>query len=286
MPTAVVTGATGFLGGHIVRLLLENDYKVRALYRSEATMAAIAELPIEFVQGDVSDRASLDRAMHDAPDLVFHVAASTAMWKPRSAQQTLINVEGTRNVVQSALRAKVGRLVHTSSVAVYGLTSEVISETSPHLGRESWINYARSKALGEDAVHAGIRSGLDAVPFAGPPPGTRAIARADLPEGLKRFVPKGAALVPVAGAKSGPEIVYPPQGARVELAGASGSAFSPLVLKLQGGKAPFRWLANGKPLDGLFRRRTATWMPDGKGFSKLTVIDAAGKATTVDVLIQ
>ncbi len=163
MPTALVTGATGFLGGHIVRLLLENDYTVRALYRSETTIAAIAELPIEFVQGDVSDRASLDRAMHDAPALVFHVAASTAMWKPRSAEQTLVNVEGTRNVVQAALRAKAGRLVHTSSVAVYGLTEEVISESSPHLGRDSWINYARSKALGEDAVQAGIRSGLDAV---------------------------------------------------------------------------------------------------------------------------
>ena len=130
------------------------------------------------------------------------------------------------------------------------------------------------------------RSGLEPVPFAGPPPGAKTIARADLPEGLKRFVPKSAALVPVAGTVSGPEIVYPPQGARIELAETSGAAFSPLVLKLQGGKAPFRWIANGQPLDGVFRRRTATWMPDGKGFSKLTVIDAAGKATTVDVLIQ
>ena len=130
------------------------------------------------------------------------------------------------------------------------------------------------------------RSGLEPVPFAGPPPGAKAIARADLPEGLKRFVPKSAALVPVAGTVSGPEIVYPPQNARIELADTSGAAFSPLVLKLQGGKAPFRWIANGQPLDGVFRRRTATWMPDGKGFSKLTVIDAAGKATTVDVLIQ
>ncbi|MCB1493080.1 MAG: penicillin-binding protein 1C, partial [Rhodobiaceae bacterium] len=130
------------------------------------------------------------------------------------------------------------------------------------------------------------RSGLDPVPLRDPPPSTRTIARADLPEGLKRFVPKGADLVPVAGATSGPEIVYPPQGARVELAHSSDGDIAPLVLKLQGGKAPFRWIANGEPLDGLYRRRTAAWVPDGKGFSKLTVIDAAGKATTVDVLIQ
>ena len=163
MPTALVTGATGFLGGHIVRLLLERDYTVRALYRSEATLASIAELPIEAFQGDVTDRDALDRAMADAPDLVFHVAASTASWKPQFAQQTRINVEGTRNVAQAALRAKVGRLVHTSSVAVYGLTEDVISEQSPHLGRDSWINYSRTKALGEEAVQAAMRSGLDAV---------------------------------------------------------------------------------------------------------------------------
>ena len=58
------------------------------------------------------------------------------------------------------------------------------------------------------------------------------------------------------------------------------------MLKLQGGKSPFRWIANGQPLDGIYRRRTASWFPDGKGFSRLTVIDAAGKATTVDVLVQ
>ncbi|MCC0030453.1 MAG: penicillin-binding protein 1C [Brucellaceae bacterium] len=130
------------------------------------------------------------------------------------------------------------------------------------------------------------RSGLKPAPFRAAPRGARTLAAAELPQGLKRFVPKTAALVPVAGTSEGPEIVYPPQGARVELANASDGDFSPLVLKLQGGKAPFRWIANGRPLDGVYRRRTAAWVPDGKGFSKLTVIDAAGKATTVDVLVQ
>lgn len=163
MATALVTGATGFLGGHIVRLLLDRNYHVRALYRSESTLAAIADLPVETVQGDVTDRHSLDRAMADAPDLVFHLAASTAVWKPQFALQTRINIEGTRNVAQAALQAGVGRLVHTSSVVVYGLTSALITEQSPHLARGSWINYAHTKALGEDAVQAAIRSGLDAV---------------------------------------------------------------------------------------------------------------------------
>ena len=58
------------------------------------------------------------------------------------------------------------------------------------------------------------------------------------------------------------------------------------MLKLQGGRAPFRWLANGKPLIGIDRRRTATWLPDGAGYSTLTVIDAAGRAASVKVFVE
>ena len=129
------------------------------------------------------------------------------------------------------------------------------------------------------------KSGLKPVPFRKAPAGTQAIAQADLPQGLKRFVPKGAALVPVKGASASPEIIYPPQGARVDL-GMASSQPMPLALKLQGGRAPFRWLANGKPLDALSRRRTSSWMPDSAGFSKLTVIDASGKAASVDVFVE
>lgn len=129
------------------------------------------------------------------------------------------------------------------------------------------------------------KSGLKPVPFRKAPAGTLAIARADLPEGLKRFVPKGAGLVPVKGVSASPEIIYPPQGARVDL-GIASSQPMPLALKLQGGRAPFRWLANGRPLDTLSRRRTSSWMPDSAGFSKLTVIDAAGKAASVEVFVE
>ena len=60
----------------------------------------------------------------------------------------------------------------------------------------------------------------------------------------------------------------------------------PLLLKLQGGRAPFRWLANGRPLAGSLRRRTASWMPDSDGYSVLTVIDAAGRSASVEVIID
>ncbi len=163
MATALVTGATGFLGGHLVQLLLDRDYQVRVLYRSETSLAPLTGLDVQTFRGDVTDVASLDGALTGKVDVLFHVAASTASWRPKFAEQMRINVDGTRNVVQAALRAGVGRLVHTSSVAVYGLTNEVINERSPHLGRDSWINYSRSKALGEEEVQIGIRAGLDAV---------------------------------------------------------------------------------------------------------------------------
>lgn len=163
MKTALVTGATGFLGGHLVQQLLDARWKVRALYRSQASMGVLAALDVDARQGDVTERASLERALAGGVDVVFHAAASTAAWKPRAAELERINVEGTLNVVEACLAAGVKRLVHTSSVAVFGLTEDVIDERSPHLGRQSWIDYARTKAQGEEVVHEGIARGLDAV---------------------------------------------------------------------------------------------------------------------------
>ena len=60
----------------------------------------------------------------------------------------------------------------------------------------------------------------------------------------------------------------------------------PLALKLQGGKAPFRWLANGRPLEGLSYRRTSEWRPEGAGYATLTVIDAAGRAASVRIFVE
>ena len=130
-------------------------------------------------------------------------------------------------------------------------------------------------------------SGLAAVPLQASAgrrvPGPRA---SDLPVTLERFVsPDGAGQRDVAATEPAPQIIFPPDGARVEL-GASTADATPLVLKLQGGRAPFRWLANGKPLVEVARRRTATWQPDGTGYSTLTVIDAAGRAASVKVFVE
>jgi penicillin-binding protein 1C len=129
------------------------------------------------------------------------------------------------------------------------------------------------------------RSGLASVPLRRPPAGAFRQAQDELPVTLERFAAPGDLAVAATVAEPAPRIIFPPDGARVELGAATADA-SPLVLKLQGGRAPFRWLANGKPLMEVARRRTATWLPDGTGYSTLTVIDAAGRAASVKVFVE
>jgi penicillin-binding protein 1C len=91
---------------------------------------------------------------------------------------------------------------------------------------------------------------------------------------------------PASGARARPlAIVHPPDGARVELSEALTGTMR-LALKLEGGAAPFRWLANGRLLDGAERRRSLLWVPDSPGASMLTVIDAAGEAASVTIYID
>lgn len=128
------------------------------------------------------------------------------------------------------------------------------------------------------------KSGLAAVPLPRAPTGVRKPSRDELPVTMERFAPLEER-VTAAASEPAPRIVFPPEGARVDL-GAAGDEATPLVLKLQGGRAPFRWLANGRLLSDPVRRRTATWQPDGAGQSTLTVIDAAGRAASVRVFVE
>jgi penicillin-binding protein 1C len=129
------------------------------------------------------------------------------------------------------------------------------------------------------------KSGIATTPLPRPPSGAMRIAPAQLPISQRRFAINPSGLLATSGREAAPQIVYPPEGAHVDL-GAKRGDLSPLMLKLQGGRAPFRWLANGKPLPDLSRRRTNQWVPDGGGYSKLTVIDAMGRAASVGVFVD
>lgn len=130
------------------------------------------------------------------------------------------------------------------------------------------------------------RSGLSGVPLATRPSAARRIPLAELPQSLKRFSLDADGLTSVSTREKPPQIIYPPEGAQIELGASADGTPVPLALKLQAGRPPFRWLANGKPLDRSVRTRTSQWLPEGAGYSTLTVIDAAGRAASVGVFLH
>lgn len=130
------------------------------------------------------------------------------------------------------------------------------------------------------------RSGVVHTPLPRPPTGATRIAQGDLPISQRRFSMTAGGLIAASAGAPAPQIVYPPEGAKVDLGVTSQAGEMPLALKLQGGKAPFRWLANGRPLEGLSYRRTSEWRPDGAGYATLTVIDAAGRAASVRIFVE
>ena len=128
------------------------------------------------------------------------------------------------------------------------------------------------------------RSGVAITPRRSAPIGALRRARDELPVTLQRFE---SPLEQEPGVvEAAPRIVFPPNGARVALIGEGPDGMAPLALKLQGGRAPFRWLANGRPLAEISRRRTGNWRPEGAGFSTLTVIDARGRADSVEIFVE
>jgi penicillin-binding protein 1C len=130
------------------------------------------------------------------------------------------------------------------------------------------------------------KSGVAITPLLRAPAGAVRMAQSELPISQRRFSLTSSGLVSATFREAAPQIVYPPEGARVELGFDTAGVPMPLVLKLQGGRAPFRWLANGKPLPETSRRRVNQWVPDGTGYSTLTVIDAAGRAASVRVFLN
>jgi nucleoside-diphosphate-sugar epimerase len=161
--TAFVTGGTGFLGLNLVRVLTELGWTVFALHRATSDLTRLKRFPVQLVEGSVEDAGSLERAIPEGIDVVFHVAADVSFWSRHNERQLRTNVEGTRHAVAAALKRGVKKFVHTSTTGVYGFPAGPFDETAPHLGRHSWFGYMRTKALAEEEVRRGIDRGLDAV---------------------------------------------------------------------------------------------------------------------------
>jgi dihydroflavonol-4-reductase len=159
--TTLVTGATGFVGSHVARQLVTAGESVRVLIRRSSKLALLEGLPLEPVEGDLRDAASLERAMQGVRR-VYHVAADYRLWTPKPAEIYESNVEGTRRLFAAAQRAGVERIVYTSTVATIAVSRHGAppnEETKATL-EEMIGHYKRSKFLAEqvaiDAACAGV----------------------------------------------------------------------------------------------------------------------------------
>src|SRR5436305_10066788 len=159
-----VTGATGFLGSHVARALIEHGADLRLLVRASSNTNNIADLKADLVSGDLRDPASLERGISGC-ETVFHVAADYRLWVRDPAEMYRANVEGTRAILEAARKTGVRRVVYTSSVATMGFTSngQPANEDSP-VSLDNMIGpYKRSKYMAEQVALEAARSGVDVV---------------------------------------------------------------------------------------------------------------------------
>jgi dihydroflavonol-4-reductase len=164
---AFVTGATGFLGSHVARVLAEQGAELRLLVRPTSDLRNIADLNADRVEGDLRDPASIEKALSGC-DVVFHVAADYRLWVRDPAAMYRSNVEGTRGLLEAARKQGVRRVVYTSSVATMGFGSgsnngRPADEESPVALADMIGHYKRSKFMAEQAAIEAAKSGVDVV---------------------------------------------------------------------------------------------------------------------------
>ena len=160
-----LTGATGFVGSAVARLLLADGFAVRALVRPSSNRANLSGLDLDVVDGDLRDGAMLRQAMRGVRH-VFHVAADYRLWAPDPAEIIHANVEGTRAIMAAALANGVERIVYTSSVATLRPSDDgtPVDETSSLREADAIGAYKKSKVLAERLVERMVADdGLPAV---------------------------------------------------------------------------------------------------------------------------
>src|SRR5215218_6117590 len=149
----LVTGGTGFVGGLVLSRLVAEGRQVRALVRRPADRERLPDPRVELALGDIRDEEGLARAA-DGCAVVYHMAGLNQLCLPDPAPLYLVNVEGTRRLLQAARRAGVRRVVHTSSAATLGGDgSHEVDETAGPPG-EFTSHYARSKFQAEELALA------------------------------------------------------------------------------------------------------------------------------------
>ncbi len=163
--TTLVTGATGFVGSHVARQLINAGHSVRVLVRPASNLRSLEGLQVERAEGDLRDFVSLGCAMKGVRR-VFHVAADYRLWTRNPQEIYESNVEGTRLVFEAARSAGVERVVYTSTVATIAVTHApgALPNEETHATLSQMIgHYKRSKFLAELEAIKAAAAGLPVV---------------------------------------------------------------------------------------------------------------------------
>jgi dihydroflavonol-4-reductase len=164
MKKVFVTGATGFIGASLARELLELGCEVRALVRQGSDRRNLNGLEIEFWEGDLRDGHSLAKGLASC-DTLFHAAADYRLWTRDPATMYAVNVEGTRSILQAALKMDLSKVVYTSSVGTLGNPGNGTpgTEETPVSFTDMVGHYKKSKFLAERVAESFIEQGLPLV---------------------------------------------------------------------------------------------------------------------------
>ena len=149
MTRVLVTGATGFIGSHVVERLVADGHTVRALVRQDSDTGRLEAIGVGIVRGDLGDPPSLARAAASC-EHVYHLAALTSIRSRTKEEFHATNVIGSANVAAAAAGAGVARFVHVSSCGVYGFRNRFPADESTPLRPDT--PYRMSKARGEEEV--------------------------------------------------------------------------------------------------------------------------------------
>jgi dihydroflavonol-4-reductase len=160
----LVTGGTGFLGSNLVAHLAGRGHTVRVLKRPASSSSLLDDFPIEVAPGDVTDLESLIAAARGVEG-IYHVAAEVSYWRRRREAMYRVNVGGTRNVIEAAVRSGVRRVIHTSSIATIGYHEDgkPIDENTPWNWGPAGIDYFETKHRAEAEAMKGVARGVEVV---------------------------------------------------------------------------------------------------------------------------
>lgn len=159
-----LTGATGFVGSHVARVLHDSGADLRLLVRATSRTENIDSIPADRVTGDLREPDSLRTAMSGC-EVVFHVAADYRLWIRDTADMYRSNVGGTRAIIRAAQETGVRRIVYTSSVATMGFTGDgtLADEDFPVALSDMIGPYKRSKFVAEQVALEAAKDGVDIV---------------------------------------------------------------------------------------------------------------------------